>query len=1025
MYENNWKSVWTCICAFLFLIPLMGTAQTPNLVTGTVQSNTGEPIEGVSIVVKGSTAGTKTNATGEFKINVAGNGKLLLSNLGYSPQEIAVENRTVIQVVLQPVISNLNDIVVVGYGTARKSDLTGAVQRLTNDKFQNQSVTNIAEALSGTVAGVNLSQGTTASGGGKIEVRGTTSLKASNDPLIVLDGVIYNGQLGDINPGDIESIDILKDASSAAIYGARAASGILIVTTKRGKQGAVTVGVTAKVGIVGLTNVMRPMSPEQYLNARMDYQYQTYNQPAGYFNNPDNLPAGVTLDMWKNFDATPSNDVTDMWLNRLQVTETEKNNYKTGRTVDWYKEVLRNGIRKDYDLNISGGSKDISYYWSGGYTDNAGYILGDKFKTLRSRLNVDATLKEFFKIQVSAQFSDRNEGFQPASLDNAISASPYGSVNDANGNLAWYPHEETVAENPLMYYKYRDIYNKTQSLFTTIAGELKLPLGFSYRVAFSPRFSWQRSYFFDPVQTISGGQNNGYGARYTNSLYEWQVDNLIKWNKTFGAHRFDFTFLLNGEKYQSWADSLTNSQFAPSGALSYHSIGAGINPAISSNDQYSTGNAIMARLNYALKDKYLFTVTVRRDGYSAFGQGNPYATFPSAAFAWKLSREKFFHVNWVNNLKLRASWGLNGNREIGRYASLAQLSTTSYLYGNTLGVGVYSSTMANRNLRWETTEAINLGVDADMFDNRLSASVDYYSMRTTNLLIDRSLPSIIGYTSVAANLGEVRNKGVEITLNSRNIENGDQLRWNTSFVFSLNRNKIQHLYGDMVDVTDGSGNVTGQKEADDRNNNWFIGESLYRIWDYKREGVWQANEATAAAVYGQKPGNTKLRDVNDDGVLNPTDDKVFQGYTDPQYRLGLRNDFSFMKNFDFSFFIRADLGYFRENNIGEQAQWIKRRNILNAPYWSANNPGNEYPMVSSPFNAPYRFYQNSSFVRLQDVSLAYRIPAQKLAALKLSSVRAFMSLHNYFTISRWEHWDPESGMLPMPKNITFGVDVKF
>ena len=996
------------------------------VVTGKVTDEDGNTLPGVNIVIKETITGTISDMDGNFSIEVDDpEAVLVFTFIGMLTQEIKVGDQTEINITMALDIIGLEEVVAIGYGTMRKSDLTGSVQRVNAAQYETQQTTNMLEMLSGTVSGFNSNQGTSAAGGGSMLIRGTTSLKANNNPLIVVDGVIFNGNIGDINPSDIESIDILKDASSAAIFGARSASGILIITTKRGSTGDPTINFTAKMGVVGLTNIMRPFSPEEYMQARMDNQKQTYlDKPLHYFTNPNNLPQDISLEEWKNYDATPSDDPIDMWLNRLTLTGTEKKNYLADKIVDWYDEILQNGIRQDYDLSLSGGIANLRYYWSTGYTHNKGYILGDEYKTVRSRVNIDADISNFLKVKINAQYADRDQGFQKASLGAAITGSPYGQIYSDDGKMEWYTHETIVSGNPLIYYTYRDRFNKTQTLFATLSGELDLPFGFSYIISFVNRYSWNRNYLFDPLETPRGSENNGYGSRSNSSVSEWQVDNIIKWNKTFSnIHVFDVTLLFNAEKYQSWQDSQTNNQFSPSDALAFHAMAAGINPSLSSYDEYSTGNALMGRLNYSLKNKYLLTLTWRRDGYSAFGQANPYAIFPSAAFAWRISEEDFFNVNWIDYLKIRTSWGINGNRDIGMYDALARLSTVKYIYGNTLATGVYSSTMANNSLKWERTEAVNLGFDLSLFQNRLFTTVDLYTMTTHDLLIDRSLPSIIGYSDVSSNLGELENKGFEMTINSINMNIQNKFRWNSSLIFSFNKNKIKHLYGEMVDILDNKGNVIGQREADDWTNNWFIGESIDRIWEYERLGIWQLDEAEKAAVYGRRPGDIKLKDMNNDGILQPADDKGFQEYKKPKYRFGLRNDISFLKNFNLSIFLRADLGFFRQNRIDEGSSWIDRRNILYAPYWTPEKPSNEYAMLNTEKNAPYGVWKNSSFLRLQDVSLSYNIPKNLISKYKLQSLKVFLNLRNYYTITKWDHWDAESGSTPMPKYFSFGVNV--
>lgn len=999
-------------------------------ITGKVVDETGTPLIGVNVLVKDTNQGASTDFNGEFSFqDLDENAILIFSYIGYQTKEVPIAGKSNITVTLNEDLQTLDEVVVVGYGVQKKSDLTGAVHRVDADKYSNQSATNFVEMLNGTVAGFNSNQGTSAAGGGSIEVRGPTSLKASNSPLIVLDGVIFNGGLELINPNDIESIDILKDASAAAVYGARSAAGVIIVTTKKGSSSKPTINFTSKLGLAGVTNHMRPQSPEEYLTSRGDYWADVNpDKPDYYYTNPNDLPSSLTQDEWKNFDATPSNDVTQMWFDRMGMTAIELENYKAGKTVDWYDLVYRNGFRQDYDLSMSGGFENLNYYWSVGYTDNEGVQLGDDFMAIRSRINLDADITDYLNVGVNVQYADRDQSSQNASLGGAISASPYGNIYEpGTNNLTFYPHEDNTSQNPLLYYQYRDKLNTTQNLFATLTARIKLPFGIQYRASFVNRYDWQKNHYFDPINTPNGFSSGGQGERIDRSLYEWQIDNVLTWNQNIGEnHEFNVTLLANAEKYQNWQSTQNNTNFAPSGALSWHALQAGINPNLGNNDQYSTGNALMARLNYTLQGKYMATVTWRRDGYSAFGQKYPYATFPSAALAWRLSEESFFDVPWMDYAKVRISWGVNGNRAIGRYDALARLGTTKYLYGTTLATGVYNSTLANSNLKWERTEAINAGIDFGINGSKISGSLEYYDMTTYDLLLNRSLPRIIGYTSVASNLGELKNRGFELTLNTVNLVQ-NRFEWNSSFIFSFNRNKINQLYGEMIDVVDENGNVIGQEEANDIGNGWFIGEALDRVWEYEVLGVWQLDERDEAAEYGKQPGDMKLRDVNGDGVLSPTEDKIFQGYKRPQYKFGLRNDFTVFNNFQISAFLRADLGFYGINNLHRNSGSntdFERRNRMYRPYWRPDNPINDYARLNSDTDSPgFNYWENRSFLRLQDLSVAYLVPTQALERANIQNLKVFLSARNLLTLTSWGHYDPESQTNMMPRIFTGGINI--
>lgn len=420
------------------------------------------------------------------------------------------------------------------------------------------------------------------------------------------------------------------------------------------------------------------------------------------------------------------------------------------------------------------------------------------------------------------------------------------------------------------------------------------------------------------------------------------IDNILKWNKEIDVHSFDVTLLLNVEETQRWSTTTSNLNFDPTEQLGYHALQYGDAPSISNNDYRYTGDALMARLNYTLLDKYLLTASIRRDGYSAFGLKNPRANFPALALGWVISDEDFFNIDLINRMKLRLSWGVNGNRDIGMYASLARLEPEVWYDGSNTRIGVYNSTLGNNDLRWERTESYNIGLDFGLLGNRIDLSLNYYDMTTTDLLMNRQLPSLTGFTSITSNLGELRNRGFEMSLDAVNI-NQENFTWRSSLVFSLNRNKIISLFGDSAQYTLLGQTRTG--EVPDYSNLWFPGQAIDVVWDYEIAGVWQENEVGEAEAYGMRVGDFKAVDLNGDGVYNELDDKQFIGYTRPRYQLGLRNDFAFLKNFTASVFLRADLGHIGEFSDALHGGWEsndrRSRSEGRLPYWTPENPIND------------------------------------------------------------------------------------
>lgn len=1026
-YKKVINGILCTAVAGLVLLGLAGSAFAQQTVTGTVtDAETGETLPGVNVTVQGGNQGTATNVDGEYSLNVPGPETVLrFSFVGYRSQEITVGDQEVIDVSLQLDMGRLDEVIVVGYGTRERQDLTGSVDRVDGEKFQDQGITNVSDMLTGTIAGFNAEQGTSASGATSFQVRGPNSLTADTDPLIVLDGVIYRGNLRNINPNDIESIDVLKDASSAAVYGARAANGVVMITTTRGQSGKPTVEFSTKVGLTETTtDHYKFRGPEEYISFRQDYyRSQGLSQPDHYWTRPDNLPEGVSTEEWRSLNENPLSDNQEEWMSRMNFFPTEREQYLAGETFDWGEFVFPTGFRQETDLNISGGTDDIQYYWSIGRVDNEGVRRGDYFEAIRSRLNVDFTITDWLSAGINAEYSDRDESTIPAG--NPYQVSPFSRMYDEQGNVEWYPHGYSIIENPALNTINADRKRKINNLFATPFLELTLPFGATHRVTFQPRYRTFKDYQFWGEDTEVGGQNvsGGRADRQDATQFDWMLTNMLTWDKEFGIHDFNVTLVHEVEETQSWNSFQQNTGFRPSANLGYSGLQYGTNPYLETNDTKTTGEGMLARLNYTLLGKYLFTASVRRDGYSAFGQQNPRAVFPGGAFAWQITEEDFFNVDLISNLKLRLSYGQNGNRSIGTYSSLAQLGTNLYYDGSEVQVGVQTSSLANPGLRWEETESFNIGLDFGIMDGRISGTLDYYDMTTENLLVDRTLPLLTGFSGVTTNIGELGNKGFEFTVNTVNISSQD-LNWESGLNFSLNRNEIKTLFGDTGTYT-----LEGQQyegELPDYSNNWFPGKSIDVIWDYDIIGMWQEEEAEAADVYNLSPGDIKAVDINDDGTYQSQDDKRFIGHTEPRFRIGLRNDVSY-KNFSASVFIRANLGHkLPFGNAIHSHSTYDRRNTPPTPYWTKENRSNEWPRTSltdDPFGGGIMMYKNASFVRIQDLTLGYTLPEHIIQRLQLRNLRFFGSVRNLYSFDDWPGWDPESGMTPMPRTFTLGLNV--
>lgn len=741
-------------------------------ITGVVKDNTGEPVIGCNIMEKGTSNGTITSVNGDFSLEVAGNAVLQISYIGFLTQEIPVGDRQSISVTLKEDAQILDEVVVVGYGVAKKSDLTGSISQVKAETMQNYTPSNVGDLLRNSIPGMSVGYSVSAKGNSDMMIRGDNTLTAGSSPLVIVDGVIYNGDISDINPNDIEKLDIMKDASSAAVYGSRATNGVVAITTKKGDSRKPVINFNGSVGIATTADRVKPYDKDGFIKWRSDMFKSVYSAtvpqtPWSPFDDPRTIDLQY-LDQWMEYHSTTQENLVDAWLSGLRLTGLEIENYKAGRSIDWEDYIFHNGPRQDYNVSLSGKKEDFSYYWSLGYMSNESLVKGDEFSTIRSRVNIEGKPARFLKVGLNAQFSYRDESSVPADVSQYTKLTPYSlSYEEDEETLKLYPNDDNQAKHPLLNPAYRSREQEYFTFFPKVYATLDLPFGITYTVNYTTRFVFYHNNIHDSSEHPEWKLFGGSASRENSLRREWQVDNIINWNKTFvQKHKVDVTLAANAEKFRNDTEKMSNQNFTPNDILGYHDMTIGNLPEISSDDQVRTSNALMARLNYGFMNRYLLTLSVRRDGSSLFGYSNPYATFPAAALGWVISEEKFFKVPFVDYLKLRASWGINGNRDIANYAALskvlAEKSLNTDLNGNPITIPTLEiNTMGNKKLKWEKTEAYNLALDFRLFNGRLNGTVETYLMSTTDVLVNRELPSITGYKRVYANLGEIRNKGFE------------------------------------------------------------------------------------------------------------------------------------------------------------------------------------------------------------------------------------------------------------------------
>ncbi len=1074
-YAPMGSSMLRTVCFLLFLGSFALTAEArrtdnhlfsamnmpPATISGKVTDVKNTPLEGVSVFIKGTSKGVVTDAQGAFTIkNVPENGILVFTSTGFASKEVTVKNGAAITVALTEQVSGLNDVVVIGYGTQSKKDLTGAVTQVKASRLENENPRSVQDMLRGNAPGLDVGfDPGTKGAGSSLQIRGKGTLTASSDPLIVLDGVIYPGTMADINPNDIATIDILKDASSAAVFGARSANGVILISTKKGKVGKPVITLNSNLGINKVAKQPHLLDATEFLQFRADAQWAKTNFDSTskpgikyLFTDPSKLPSDFSLNQWFALNgANPAGDPVAEWFARNQYKPIELANYKAGQSIDWEKQIYNeNALQHDHTVSIAQRRDDYNYYFSLGYLTNEGLTVGDKYKTFRTRFNLEAKAAEFLTVGINFQYSNRDESSVPVRFGDIASTTPWGSFYAADGvTIRQSPNDDPGSNtHPFLDQAYTKRLYKYDDFFASIFAKGKLPFGFSYQVNFSPRYDVLREYQHISSLKPDVAARKGIVNRRNQTVYSWQVDNILRWNKKFGKHAIEATFLFNAEKFQSWNTNIQAENFLPNDNLGFNSIQSGtLPPIVNSDDQYETGDALMGRVTYNYNQRYFFTATARRDGYSAFGQQNPRATFPSLAFAWALSEEKFMNSTskWLDYAKVRVSYGENGNRQIGRYAALSNLTSGTYNFVTSGGLTyntayVAATNLSNPNLKWERNSSINIGLDYSMFKGIVSGSFEFYNRTTKDLLVNRSLPTVTGFNSVLVNLGEVQNKGFEFSVNTINMQKKN-FSWNTSFGIWTNQNKIIHLYGATPDY-DATGKQIGSSEKDDINNGWFIGKSITAIFDYPVQGVWQTADVALAKSYGFAPGDFRLVDGNGDGKYS-IDDKRFVGNTAPSYSWNLRNEFKIFKNWDFSFTLYAKVGQstrFNEATNGERNQGLvfyDRVNFYQIPYWTPSNPSNEYGKLYGQRGGgiTWNYFKKSSFIRLSNISLAYTIPAEITKKWKIDALKFYFNVVNAGVFSNWKYFDPEfhgngssatggtNNISPIPLTYNFGLNL--
>jgi TonB-linked SusC/RagA family outer membrane protein len=1016
------------IIGILLFLSVVGFAQ--SAISGTISSTTGEALVGASVVLKGTTNGAVTDIDGKYSLTVpkgSENGTLVISYVGYNNQEVAIGGRSTIDLALSEG-SALSEVVVVGYGTQKKSQLTGAISSITAKQITEMPITNVAQALQGRVAGIDVVQSGSKPGSvPTIRVRGRRSFRASNDPLYVVDGIPISGGFEDLNPNDVQSMEILKDATATAIYGARGANGVILISTKRGNVGEKKKTTVSYDTYIGSTEALDKIK----LFTGAEFAEYIRESRRG-------IASGST---YKNAAGVPiPSGQSDLEADKKLFEAVEIDGISQNRTTDYQSLILQKGFQQNHSLGVQGGNEKTAFYVSGSFFKDKGISYGLDYTRMSLRFNIDHKINDRIKVGLSSynMYSVRNgENLNPYGF--TLQQNPLAKARDDQGNIIFAQTSDALLTNPLseIIPGAQIDESKRYRFLNSLYAELKIMDGLTYRANFGPDFTIQRAGRFTGSATndLKGGAPI---ARVNNFFaFNWVLENIVNYNKVFGKHNVGLTALHSIQKDNFEASNIA-AQGIPAESQSFYSLGSASSVlGVGSTLVQRTINSFMGRLNYDYDGKYLVTATLRRDGASPFGVNTKYGNFPGLALGWNIANENFLKgTTWLDLLKLRASWGKVGNQAVAPYQTQGLLSRTAYAWNTTAAFGQRPSTIGNPDLKWETSTTKNIGLDFSILKGRVYGTLEAYQVNTTDLLLADQLPTSIGFGAVTRNVGETQNRGIELSLTTVNVDKGG-FKWSTDFTFTKNNEQIISLYNGKVD---------------DPGNRWFIGKPLTAFFDLKKEGIWQLGQEDAAKSFGSRVGQIHVNDNNGrdangqltgtpDGKIN-ADDRVFLGSEIPDWSGGVTSRFSY-KGFDLSVIVYARIGqtilsaFHRDFN-----QLAGRYQQMKVDYWTPINPTNEFPQPNKdqefPVNNQTLLYFDGSFVKIRNVNFGYTLPSNLTQKLGIESLRIFSSIQQPKIWSQYRDKyngvDPETtegastggrNVTPATKVMTVGVNVKF
>jgi TonB-dependent starch-binding outer membrane protein SusC len=1001
--------------AFALCIGIMVNAQT-RIIQGTVSEKSGEPLIGVSVSVPGTTIGTLTDIDGKYTLNVPqGTTTLQFSMIGYKPVTIVAADKSIVDAVMEEQTTNLDEVVVIGYGTVKKRDLTGAVSSVKSEEIVKIASSNALQAIQGRVAGLDVTRSDGSSGSAiNMTLRGARSVNASNNPLFLVDGIEYGSTL-DINPSDIASIEVLKDASSTAIYGTRGANGVIIITTKNGSatgDKAAVVSFNSYVSINKITNLPNVMTAQQ------EYLFQVEKK---------RYAAEDVSDTW---GSTSLSDYTpETVLSTVVTSPWEKSVYQLYQEggVNWFDLMLHTGVTQNYEMSVSGGTNKTTYLFSLGYMDENGILKNDELKRYNARINIDQKISNKIKAGVNILFTSknwdkRNDNIYTQLIKMHTLAQPYladRTILDKPSELA------SSHTNPLL--NEVDGFYSNNVLSTRMFGSAyfnwEILKGLRFKSVLGADLSSSRNGVYEDYMCTSKYQS-GLGSYLENT-------NEMKTGYTL-ENTLNYSFRL-GENHQF---ELLAGQEASKGITESHMIfGYGLMDHYGNNSFYNMQNIVpggrklfdeysektmlsyFGRANYKLFGKYLFTATIRTDGASVLATGNQWNYFPSVAAAWVISDEAFMkNINGLDQLKLRASWGKSGNSSVSPYMTRTRLGVDPvyYTFGSTVYTSLVPAVLGNADVTWETTGTYDIGFDISFLNSKVTATVDAYYSKTSDLLLYKGLPASSVYPQVLANVGETENKGIEASIGVRVIDNND-FSWNTDLTYSMNRDKLVALAsGETQDVSD-------------PDNALIVGKPVQAFYNYEADGCWSIAEASTAALYSKVPGMVKIVDSYNDTIINDKDKRVYS--KNPSFIIGWSNTVSY-KNISLSAQLYARVGQWIQYKANTAYKPTEQDGMPALDYWTPENQGAKFPRPGtvSQNDLPALSFEKASYLKIRDITIAYNLPAKYIQKIGLSKLRVYGSLQNYFTFSNLDNYDPERGgeiSNPMTKQMVFGVNVDF